>query len=470
MAGLAIGLAFLTAFGFGASAVVVWAGVAIVLRLRSQVSFAGILLVMLAAVGGTLLASHDAARSLTPTPTGAFEGAIRVIDGPFLTLNGQRFTGEANSIPGNLLCVYAAPKPRPNAGDVVFATGRVTQLVDMPEIGRAAAKARNCDAQLRLESFQIVRKGEGVRAALSRYRTQLSDFLMRSAPGDTGALLSGLVTGDDGALSTDASDAFLSSGTTHITAISGANFAMIILVLGLLATGAVRRSLGFVVVVSVLVWAYALLVGLQPSAFRAALLATAVLIGRRLGRAPDLLTLTVCLAAVQVLVRPHDFGSLAFQLSLAATIALVVVFDGRERDNTGSWTSSLMLSVFAAQLATLPVLAAQIGAVSGIGLLANLMVGPLAAVAFPLAFVGALIGQIDSTLGNAALTPAIALARLMISIVLWSHDHLPGAVQLGEPTTGANAVLTIAAWTAIFWMSGDLRRMARHGRNHLRDW
>ncbi len=62
-----------------------------------------------------------------------------------------------------------------------------------------------------------------------------------------------------------------------------------------------------------------------------------------------------------------------FSFRLAATLALIVVFDGSGRMGDRSWIMSLVLSVVAAQLATLPILAAAIGTVNGIGLIANLV-------------------------------------------------------------------------------------------------
>jgi competence protein ComEC len=307
-------------------------------------------------------------------------------------------------------------------------------------------------------------------AQLSRMRTSLSDFLMRSAPGDTGALLSGLVTGDDGGLTEEASDAFLSSGTTHITAISGANFAILTLLLGVMASGAMRRSLWFIGIVVGVIWLYAAMVGMQPSAMRAALLATAVLAGRWLGRIPDLLTLTVLLASMQILIRPQDFQTLAFQLSVSATVALIVVFDGSERVGGRSWLAGLALCVLAAQLATLPVLAAKLGTISGIGLLANLVVGPLASLAFPLALVGGLVGELAPWIGEVVLLPAIWLADLTVATVRWFGDHLPGSVQLGEPVPGAIVMLSAVCWLAILALSGDLRRVVRHAWSLIRNW
>jgi competence protein ComEC len=470
MTGILIGVAFLAGFGLGAAAVVVCIGLALLLRARGSLSTVAAAIVVVASVGGAVWAQTADAVNPVTFESGGFEGVAQVVDGPYLTQRGLRVVLQGDSTQGQRICAYGAASPRPIAGDTVFLSGSMTMPDDLSDIGRAALQARDCVAQLRVEQFVIVTGGNGIASSLSQFRTDLSDDLMQAAPGDTGALLSGLVTGDDGALSDSASTAFLESGTTHITAISGANFAVLTLLLGVMATGAMRRSLWFILIATGAICLYAAMVGAQPSALRAALLATAVLVGRWIGRIPDLLTLTILLAAAQILIRPNDFSTLAFQLSVAATLALIVVFDGRERLGGTSWPATLLLSVVAAQLATLPILASRIGTVSGVGLVANLIVGPLASLTFPIALVGGLVGRASPRIGDTLLLPAIWLGDVTIATVTWIGRNLPGSVQLGEPVTAANAVLAFVCWGAIVAMSGDLRRMGAHGARIIRDW
>lgn len=470
MLGLGLGLAFLTGFSFGAYAFVVWSGICALAVARKSLSLAAAAVILVVAGLGAWHAGNARADTHLLVPSGGFEGMIEIGDGPFLTRSGQRFTARMEQNAGPRLCVYASSEPQVFAADRVFVTGRITQLSDLSDIGEAAARTRNCDAQLRVGSMQVVERGSGFRADLARFRVRLSGFLMQAAPGDVGALMSGLATGEDGGLSDDANDAFVSSGTTHITAISGANFAMIALLLGAMASGSMKRSVGFVLAATAVIWLYALMVGLQPSSLRAALLATAVLAGKWIGRRPDLLTLTLLLAALQVAIRPHDFGTLAFQLSFSATLALIVVFDGSERGGERSTVLTLVLSVIAAQLATVPILAWQLGTVSGIGTIANLVVVPLAGFAFPIALAGAAFGQVVPALGELVLLPARAICQGILLCVEWMDRLLPGTLQLGEPTWTALGMLALACWWCIFWMSGDLRRATRHGFEIARSW
>lgn len=470
MLGLSLGIAFLTGFGLGPAAVVVWLGIGFVALVRHSLTFVAFLAVLALASTGAVYGIRQHAGNPTIARPGAFEGTLRITDGPYLTRSGQRFLVRIDKLPDLDVCAYADSNPQAFTGDLMFTSGQIAGMPDLSDIGQAAAGSRGCDAQLSVDSMVLVEPGHGFRAAIARFRVDLSRFLMRSAPGDTGALLSGLITGDDGGLSKRANQAFLSTGTTHITAISGANFAMITLLLGVLATGAMRRNGVYLVSAVMIVWLYAMMVGLQPSALRAALLATAVLLGRWIGRRPDLLTLTVLLAAVQIAVRPHDFHTLAFQLSVAATVALILVFGTGDQDSAHVWPATLILAVIAAQLATIPILAWQIGTLSLSGLVANLIVGPAAGAAFPIALIGALLGQINSTLGEIVLLPAEWICRGIVAFVERVDSHAPGSVQLGAPTVATIAVLCAFCWIGIVLMSNDFRRATRHGLASIKSW
>ncbi len=466
-----MGIAFLTGVGLGTKAVVIWLGICLVALARRSLTISAVVAVcVLASIGALYGAQQQHSGGPVIASPSKFEGTIRIADGPYLTQSGQRFLVHTDELPNLLICAFADATPQAFTGDVLFAHGRVTIISDLPDIGEAASRSRGCSAQLRIESMVLVESGRGLGFEIARFRVELTEFLMQSAPGDTGALLSGLITGDDGGLSRNANSAFLSTGTTHITAISGANFATITLLLGVLATSAMRRNFGYVIASVAVVWLYAVMVGLQPSALRAALLATAILIGRCIGRRPDLLTLTVLLAAVQIAIRPYDFHTLAFQLSLAATVALILVFAacGPESDRTRA--ASLVLAVLAAQLATIPILAWQVGTMSLTGLFANLIVGPAAGMAFPIALFGALVGQVSPILGELMLLPAEWICRAIVATVEWIGGHAPGSVQLGKPTVAAICAITLLCWFGIAALSDDARRLSRHGLAAIKSW
>src|SRR5262249_6191078 len=162
-------------------------------------------------------------------------------------------------------------------------------------------------------------------------------------------------------------------GTTHITAVSGSNIA-IVLVAAIALGGrlGVHRRLFWQAVTAGGVWGYALLVGLEPPAFRAAIVATGVVFSVSFGRRADLVTLTTLAAAFQLLWRPSDYWTLSFRLSFVSALALALVLRGL--DSTGFWNAVriAILATTAAQVATTPVLIASFGRVALLGLPTNI--------------------------------------------------------------------------------------------------
>lgn len=242
-------------------------------------------------------------------------------------------------------------------------------------------------------------------AALNRLRFRISAAVQAALPGQVGAFAAAVTTGDRSGLSRATLDAMRDSNLAHLLAISGLH-------VGLL-TGfifmALRAGLALVPRLALRIqtkkWAAATALGAsavylalsggnvstQRAFIMAAVMLTAVLLDRRA------LTLrSVALAAVVVLVwQPESLLSPGFQMSFAATTALVWVF-GILRDadlRPPKWARgvlALVLSSLVAGLATAPFAAAHFNQSSTYGLLANLASVPLmGALVIPAAVIAA---------------------------------------------------------------------------------
>ena len=102
-------------------------------------------------------------------------------------------------------------------------------------------------------------------------REAFAERLRRAVPGDSGVLLGGLVVGDDRALSDDLKQSFRETGMSHITAVSGSNLALVVVLL--MAVGGpigLRRRVVWLLAVTVAIWLYAAITGLEPPVVRAA--------------------------------------------------------------------------------------------------------------------------------------------------------------------------------------------------------
>ncbi|HHB80801.1 MAG TPA: ComEC/Rec2 family competence protein, partial [Aliiroseovarius sp.] len=255
-------------------------------------------------------------------------------------------------------------------------------------------------------------------------------------------------TGDRSAMSRDTLAALRGSNLAHLLAISGLH-------MGLLTSfvfAAVRMGLSLIpgLALRVPVKKIAAVLALAAGAFYLALsggnvatqrafimvaaMFVAVLFDRRA------LTLrAVALAALIVLVlRPESLTEPGFQMSFAATTALVTVF-GALRDWRGwrapRWARpalAVVVSSAVAGLATAPFSAATFNQVSHYGLLANLLAVPLMGV---VVMPGAVLAAVLAPLGLSWL--ALAVMRPALEWIMWvAHwvSGLDGAIgQVASP-------------------------------------
>jgi competence protein ComEC len=387
-----------------------------------------------------------------PTTDGRFQRFV--VDVRTVWDGTTRFVARAR------LDVTAPAEPTVEIGDLVWLGGAVTPLGDLQASYAAYLRTRGCDGYLFARGMEREARGEDWRRPIAALRHRLDGVLARAAPGDAGALLAGLVTGDDHALTRERRDAFVQTGTSHLTAVSGSNVALLVTLASFGVAGATRRRLPWQVGVVGGIWAYALLVGLEPPVTRAALVATGALLAVRVGRRPDLLTLLALSGALMVAVAPDVLWSLSFQLSFAASLGLAAVVPGGAIDGSWGWVKAVALTAVAAQIATLPLQASAFGTLSLVAVPANLLLSPLVAIAYPVAFVAAVVGILMPPLGEAIAAAASLPAELMLRVV----DGLGGeAAQVVVPRTGAALTAALALLSAAI-----LCAWSRDGRTWLR--
>jgi len=233
--------------------------------------------------------------------------------------------------------------------------------------------------------------------------------LAAGLPGDGGALLTGLAIGDDRGVPESLRDAMRTSSLTHLTAVSGANCAIV--VGGVMVGGAllgVRRRWRIAAALVVLA-AFVVLVTPQPSVVRAAVMAGFALGGLALARPMRGIPL-VCLAVIGILVAdPWAARELGFVLSVLATTGLLVLSGPLGRLIAFSMPHRLAIAIavpLAAQLACQPAISIVDASVPTYGVIANLLAVPAA----PLATIAGLLACIA-----APVLPPIAAALAWIA-------------------------------------------------------
>lgn len=235
--------------------------------------------------------------------------------------------------------------------------------------------------------------GDGPALAVHRARMAMSSWVQGQLPGTVGRFAAALMTGDRSGMDADTLADLRRTNLAHLLAISGLHmglltgfvFAALRVVMAAVPVVALRLPVKKLAAIGALVAGagYLVLSGASVATERAfvmvAVMFAAVLFDRR-----AISLRAIALAAIIVLVlRPESLLSPGFQMSFAATTALVAAFSTL-RDISGfrlpaalKWVGALVMSSAVAGAATAPFAAAHFNIFASYGLLANLASVPL---------------------------------------------------------------------------------------------
>lgn len=292
-----------------------------------------------------------------------------------------------------------------------------------------------------------------------------SGFVDRAStlPGSGGELLPGLAVGDTTAVSEGLDAAMTTSSLSHLTAVSGANCAVIVAVLAavLALLGAPRwlRIAGSLAGLGLFV----VLVTPEPSVVRAALMALAVLLALAAGRPTAGLPVLGLVVLVVVIADPWLSRSYGFVLSALATAGLLTLTRPLTRILARvlpRWMAAAFAIPLAAQLACQPVLILLSAQIPVLGVPANLLAAPAAPVA-------TLFGLLACTL-TPVFPPAADLAAALgwipatwIAAIAMTVYSLPGPSLPWLP--GAVGALLLAGITAVLVAGIGAAQAGRRG-------
>lgn len=454
MTGIAAGLGALMGVALGGWSLGIIAIVLLCVLLvrRNDLTVVCLVAVIFAAVGAVRSSGEVPADSRSSSGPGEQAEAVVVS-----LVNRGRFQQFVTApvldpLPAERTCVVSGPFPKVTMGHVVRLSGDPEAIGDAAFGSQQYLRSRGCQTSMFATSVDVLDHRAGAGRVLAQARDRFGETLRRAAPGDAGVLLTGLVTGDDNAFSAEREAAFVATGTTHLTAVSGSNMALvagIFATIGASAFGRHRRFWLPLVIGSV--WAYALISGAQPPGVRAAMVVTAAALAIVVGRRPDFVTLIALAAGLMVLIDPAQIESLGFRLSVAASLALAYVLSTWLAEERASVLATALAASAAAQIATLPFLLPIFGTISLLSIPANILVAPLVALAMPLAMAAALVGAGWQPLADTVAAPAALLAMAVIGIVD-RFDGAGGYVRVGVPPTASAFLIGVTCLALIVVM------------------
>ena len=283
-------------------------------------------------------------------------------------------------------------------------------------------------------------------AALQGLRDGIDARIRAVVPGDKGAIASALITGKRDAISAPVNEAMYISSLAHVLSISGYHMAVVAGVVFFVLRALLALVPALVSARPIKKWAalgalaaaafYLLLSGSEVATQRAFIMTAIVLIGVMADR-PALTLRTLAMAALGVLIlAPQAVVHPSFQMSFAATLALIAAYERGLPWTANADTSigaraalwggreilGLLLASLVAGLATTPYAAFHFHRLAPYGVIANLLAMPivsiwvmpaglLALIAIPFGFDGVLWRLMGDGI-DWMITVALFVARL----------------------------------------------------------
>ncbi|MFF3063146.1 ComEC/Rec2 family competence protein [Oerskovia sp. NPDC057915] len=283
--------------------------------------------------------------------------------------------------------------------------------------------------------------------ALGIVNTLRADLLTVSdgLPADARALLPGVAVGDTSHIDDELDEALRTTGLTHVTAVSGGHFAIVVAtVTALCATARAPRGVRVVVTGTVMA-GFVLLVHPDPSVLRAAAMGAVGLVGIGLGRPSRALPALAAVVVVLLVLDPWLARSYGFVLSSVATAALVLGTQPLARRLTpwiGTVPAFALAVPLTAQLACAPILVLLDPSVATYAVPANLVAAPALVPATVLGVLATLVAPWFPSAGVALAWPA-GMASWWIAAVARSFAGLPGARMPWPGGIGGAAALAV---------------------------
>lgn len=237
----------------------------------------------------------------------------------------------------------------------------------------------------------------GFRAWLDESRDAMTASIRRTLPGVNGAVAAGLITGDDAAIPQQVNDELRAANLLHIIAISGSHMVVIgglvfvvlrsllVLIPGFGLRPAVKTLTAFLTLIAIT--AYVAITGFELSAVRAYVMLALMLVSILVRRDAEPMRSIALAALLMLLYDPSDVIEPGFQLSFAATLALIAAFDVFFQDTLLEGASRLhkafrlfcflLLTTIVAQLATTPIILFHFNNLTLYGVVSNLVLTPV---------------------------------------------------------------------------------------------
>lgn len=229
--------------------------------------------------------------------------------------------------------------------------------------------------------------------------TTLTGVIGRMLPEPHAGFLSGILFGTRATMTKGLIDAFVITGTIHVVALSGQNLSIFTGVLANRLASLFSRRLSSLLIIFLLVW-FLWFVGPSPSLIRAVIMGSLTLLAVIFGRRNLSLLSLILAVGIMLLLNPSWISDLSFQLSVLATLG-IIVFGGKGTIHSKWWSFIVddLRITLAAQLLTTPLIFFQFHRISLVAPLTNVLIGWTMPILMGLGWIAGIAGYVWLPLG-----------------------------------------------------------------------
>lgn len=246
-------------------------------------------------------------------------------------------------------------------------------------------------AEIKSDQVRVLKPAVWFYRALRAVREDILRVFAKNFEPEIASIAGGILLGERGDLSPELFTAFQDSGAIHLLVASGGNVGFVTLITlalcGLFGLNR-RKALWAALLVAGI---YTLIAGADAPLMRAYFMTVCACAGYYLGRNSGVLQGLILSCVIILLVYPASLFETGFQMSFLATFALIVCLANypvpAKWPRLVRFFAQIFLVTLAVQLALLPVFTNVFYKVSLTGLLANMLLVPLASLLLGLTFV-----------------------------------------------------------------------------------
>ncbi len=244
-----------------------------------------------------------------------------------------------------------------------------------------------------LSFWELITSPSGIVILSERCGAALRDGMIASLGERSGSLAAAFFVGDRSELDASVVRDFGRSGTSHLMAVSGLHFSVLLGALDFLLRKLLCPKKGRLVLVSIVSLFFLFLTGFSMSACRSALMLYALYVTFLFQEEADSITSLFCSFALIVLISPYAIVDLGLWMSFLATLGLLTLYPWiaekipRPKSKRWLWRQALrilravlmlVLMTTVATLFLLPILWIFFGEISTVSLFANPILSPIA--------------------------------------------------------------------------------------------